>query len=453
MIAFLAVPITTRLIIPAEFGRASLFMTSISLLSMFITFGIQHAFIRDFYVVKDKNKLLVTSLLIPLIFSLVIILVGILFYQAFSIYLFGKTSFIAILFLVIAIPLSLILSFNLLLLRMEDKAVLYSVLLIIQQSIRVIFLVSFILYFKSYLGIIFAEFGTIFLVSLILLFINRDNRFSTQEFDFTLFKQLLRFGLPLVPASLIYLLFESYGKYSLRLWSNFTELGIFSIAFTINAVLNLLGTAFQTFWMPTGYRWYENNEDPEKFTKVGNMISVIMTTLGMSMILFRDVIGLILGAKYLPALKIIPFLVFIPLLFTLRYITFLGIFFKRRTELTNYADGFGLILAVVLGYVLIPKYGAMGAAISMCLSSITSFVIGTLISKALWHPLKIRNYFINIIILLCASFITLLLHNNFYLSITLVGLTIVLWLINWDSIRSGYPLVKSIIRKTTDMRN
>ena len=75
-----------------------------------------------------------------------------------------------------------------------------------------------------------------------------------------------------------------------------------------------------------------------------------------------------------------------------------------------------VIVSVLLNlggnYILIPRYGAEGAAISTCISYIVFFWGRTLLSRKVWFNFSIGKYFINILLLLGFGINMILLQNK-----------------------------------------
>ena len=135
-ISMLTVPVTTRLVLPEEFGKSSLFTLVQTIFLIAALFGLDQAFIR-YYNSKDfsKEAVLYNSFTLPLLLTIILGLVSLVFMKPISIWLYG--SYEKELMLLFP-PFLLALLFNryaYLILRMELRGKLYSLLNIIAQLI------------------------------------------------------------------------------------------------------------------------------------------------------------------------------------------------------------------------------------------------------------------------------------------------------------------------------
>ena len=245
------------------------------------------------------------------------------------------------------------------------------------------------------------------------IFLFCDKTFIKQKFVYSskIQKELLSFSLPLVPATLLGWVLNSFDKVGLRTWSDFSQLGLYSAAFKIVALLNIFQTIFTTTWTPVSYKWYEDGVAKEKFEKVSTIVLAGMVILFSFVIVFRDIIMLFLGAEYRNTAKIFVFLLFVPVLYTVSETTCLGIEFSKKTIYNLWLTIISVIINLLGNYLLIPKFGAEGAAITTCISYIVWFWLRTLFSRKLWLKFRLEKYMLNILLLLSFC-LNMLIWNN-----------------------------------------
>lgn len=403
-ISFLIVPLTTWLVSPSEFGKASMYTLVISLFSLVVFGGIDQAFVREYHETKDKSSLFMNSLSLPLFFSFLASIIVFFSWRFFSLLLFGAEDFFSAIMFVAAFPFTVLERFNLLTIRMEEKAKLYSLLTILRQLIRAPLLLLSLYYFRNFHGIILAE----ALAQIILPFFSgyaaRKSWNVFFPFDRKLIKELLRFGLPLLPATILMWLFNGMATMSLRYWSTFEEIGLYSSAFKLISVLNIFNGAFSLFWVPTAYRWYKEGVDSQKFDRVGNILCVFMTFVGFVIILSRKVIIHLLSPEYAKSADIMPFLIFIPVMYAISEVTVLGINFSKKTEFHILISLISLSANSLSNYIFVPRIGAQGAAISMGISYIVFFWARTFFSYRAWKKMNLSGYAANISLLVVFAF-------------------------------------------------
>ena len=122
IIGFFTVPVTTWFIMPDEFGKASMYALASTFLAMVIFMGMDQAFAREFHARTDKKSLYFNAVLIPLVLSVIAGFFIIVFYKPFSMLLYASVQLDAMIMLAVSLPVSVFYRFNLLLIRMQERA-------------------------------------------------------------------------------------------------------------------------------------------------------------------------------------------------------------------------------------------------------------------------------------------------------------------------------------------
>ncbi|HFD1616019.1 TPA: polysaccharide biosynthesis protein, partial [Enterococcus faecium] len=144
-IALVTVPVTTFFISPGEFGKASMFTLVQTLMVSIIYLGIDQAYTKEFHYVKDKRLLFQNALITPLVFASSIAVLLIIMRKNFSQLLFEDTSYTNVsLFFGLMLIFSVIERFILLHIRMQEKALEYSLFTILLKSFILIFTIFII---------------------------------------------------------------------------------------------------------------------------------------------------------------------------------------------------------------------------------------------------------------------------------------------------------------------
>jgi len=380
-------PIITRIIIPTEFGKFSMFNTITNLCLLIITVGIDQAFVRFFNEEKEENRtqLLVRSVRMPLIINMFFSVAILMLYKPISMFIIGEYSILIVLMIIVQNTFNILGRFLLLYIRMNQKAKIYSFL---QVCGKIVYILSVVLLVKlfdnDYRTLVISIILSNIVITLIAIAINK-NQWKTIKLNSNLntkMGEMIKFGFPLVFATAITWIFQSIDKVFIGKFSGYTELGIYSAAFSIIALLNTLQTTFTTFWIPVAYERYKNNpEDKQFFSKVNSIITVVMMFMAITIILFKDILVFLLGRKYRGASMIFPFLVFMPMMYTISETTVLGISFAKKTKHNIVIAIVSAFTNVIGNIILVPGLGAKGAAISTGISYIIFFIMRTIFSK------------------------------------------------------------------------
>lgn len=387
LIGLVTTMLSTRLLSPEDFGKASMFILAVNVLMIFIIFGTDQAFVRFFYeeAIDLRGKLLLNAMKFPLIILGTVLLLLLVFRNKIMIFLFDEVNIVVFVILVISVIFQVIYRFSLLVIRMQQKGHLYSLMEILNKSFNLVFLIIFFyLIGQQYEILIFSTGLTLIILSVTSIFIEKNfwNSFKKVKTSVKHSQlDIFQFSYPLVLTTLIVWLFQSFDKIAIRHWSDFEELGLYSAAFRIVALLTVVQATFSTFWAPVCYEHFEKYpNDKDFFSKTSKLLGFVMFMIAIVTILFKDIIVLLLGPEYSEAAIIMPFLIFMPMMYTMSETTVIGINFYKKTKWHILIASSACIANIMGNFILVPSFGAPGAAISTGLSYVLFFVLRTHIS-------------------------------------------------------------------------
>ena len=433
VISVVTVPIVTRILSPEQYGKASMFTLATSVISTIILMGCEQSFVRFFYEekIESRTKLLYRCLKIPMIISCILAIIVFFLRENISMELFNEYSLKVVILLIIQSIFMALNAFALLVIRMQQKGNKYSTLIVINKLTNFIIIISLVNIFNNnYMLIIIAAVISNFVVTLCAIVF---------EFKFWSFKNdknlelknstnnIIKFAIPLMFTFLINWLFQSIDKISIKYWTNYEELGMYTSAFTLVGLLNVIQNSFTTFWTPVTFERYEQNSNDTKFfEKINKLVSYVMLLIAILLILFKDIIILILGSKYKNAVFVMPFLVFMPVMYTISETTQIGINFSKNSKYHVLVAVASLIVDIIGMYILVPFLGARGAAISTGIAYIVFFTMRTFLSLKFYkinYSLK-KFYFSTLLIAFYAFYATFSSINLIYILIGIAELII-----------------------------
>lgn len=453
IIGFVTVPLTTYFLFPEELGKASMYTTSVEILSSFVYLGLANSHAREYKVAKDKSQLLLNCVMPPLLIAAIIAFISIILRSQISVLLFGEYSLFGMILFSVTMPIRVFERFSASVIRMEERAKLYSFHQILQKSVSFILLLCFFLFLTpTYHAVLLSSIGSIFINSISQIFFMKNiwKNALKSKLNKELLKKILAFGLPLIPAAALIWVFNSADKIVLRKFSNFQEIGFYSGAFKIIALLNVFKKSFINFWIPTSYRWYETNESIEKFQKVSDYLMSIFITLSGLAIVSKGIIFKILSEKYLPSANVFPFLLFIPIVATVSGTTMVGIQFKRKTHYEIYSALIVALFNITGNIILVPKLGAVGAAISTGISYIIFFYMRSIMSNKVWLKIKLYRHTVNIILL--TTLATLSILPNIHILFELLCMFIIIGF-NFKILLNIFKIALKAIKKKVENGN
>ncbi len=393
LLGFISSPLNTRLFTPEEFGKFSMFNLFSSVLAAIILMGLDQAFVRYFYEEEESKrpKLLFETLKIPLITCTIVGLLTIIFSKDILIGLFGDFSFRLLIIIIINNYFLLLVRYVQLVVRMQQRGKVFSILQVFQKIITIILIVLLFLVFENdFMVLIYASVFSNF--ALILLGVYLERKFWFKEKKYIKIsssnKEMFKYGFPLIFTFLITWLFQSADRLFIKHYQDYSELGIYAAAFSIVALLNAAQSAFTMFWVPVAYERYSKNPKDKKFFQtISKIVAFAMFFCSISLILFKDIVILILGSDYRMASFIMPFLIFMPVMYTISETTVMGINFAKKSKYHIFIALSCAILNILGNLFLVPSLGAKGAAISTGISYILFFTLRTFISMR-FYPNK-----------------------------------------------------------------
>ena len=431
LLGILTVPILTWSFSPDDMGRFSVLQIIMSFSSILFTLGLDQSYVRDYHESSDRAALLKTVLLPPIVFFLLFVLI-----------FFNNIEFLAYKFYQIksstlawatvgCILLTILLRYLSLIIRMQERGLLYSVSQITPKLLLLLFI--FMIYMfdwrdnSFYILIVIQLFSLLLIFLIFLFFIKKDFILALKsKIDFNLFKRLLVFGFPLVISGLVFWLMQSLSRIVLLDFSTLTELGIFGVATSVAAGFSILTSIFNTIWVPIIYKLVKDNKGVKQVEKISKYIALIIAIIIFFVGLMMPIIPKFLPVSYSGIEYIILLCIMQPLLYTLSEATSVGILIERKTNYAVLISFLSMIINFLLLIKLVPHYGALGAAISVVISFGFYLILRTEFSVFLWMDFeRFKMYlsvFLSIVFVISSAFFSLK-----YLYVVLGSLVLVIF--------------------------
>ena len=407
VLGLVQLPLTTRILATEEYGKTTMFTTAVTVIYIFAILGLDQAYIRYYYREGVNRKTLFFQCLIPP-FILIIILASVycVFSGLFNEFLFGETGISVIIPVVVYTVTSVFERFLFLNIRMDQNGVLYSNLNILSKVLNLSFIILFAwMYGSDFRVVMYAMSGSLFTVTLICavryLFVTGKDKVTRHAISQ---RELLRYGIPFIPMLLMEWLLSSMDKWSIKIFNDFSETGIYGSAMQIMTIILTVKITFVAFWTPVAMEKYESSSEEECRVFFGNMfdrVQFLCMCAAFMLTAFRGVIVLILGKDYREAVSIIPFLTLMPILSILFEMTGQGVKFTGKIKYFNYASLAAIICNLIGNTLLVPRFKGVGAALATAITYMVYFAIGTYFAVKC-YPVRYRmKEFIISMILYC----------------------------------------------------
>jgi O-antigen/teichoic acid export membrane protein len=215
--------------------------------------------------------------------------------------------------------------------------------------------------------------------------------FLRQAVSMQLVKKLVKFGYPFIHVGLAFWLFGSMDRYMLSYMSSVEEVGIYSVSFRFASLLTFVSGAFGQAWSPVAFKVRQDH--PELYRKLyGDVLLVlffVMLSIGSFVGLFAgEAMGILMPDTYSPSVVPLIILCFGVALQATQQVTAVGISIEEKTYLFARLSWLTAGANFILNLVLIPKFGAAGAALATLLSYLLLTSIYFYFTQKL-HPMKV----------------------------------------------------------------
>ena len=266
---------------PAEdIGRIVLLQTVSSLTILILGLGLDQAYIREYYAAKDKASLFKSISLSPFVLTTVVILAMLVWNTAWPADLIfdlpDKT--LGLLFLIFLLT-GLFARFLSLILRMQEKAVAFSLSQLTPKFLILVLVLLFVIsrFPTDTASLVFAYTAAQILTVTVLIYQTRTDLAAAirSPWSAKLHKIGLQYGLPLAFGNLAYWGLTSIDRFVLKEMASLEQLGIYSMAVSFGAVALIFQSVFSTIWAPLVFKWVEDNTNLDK---IGG-ITLSMTAL------------------------------------------------------------------------------------------------------------------------------------------------------------------------------
>lgn len=378
-ISIFSLPIYTRLLTPTDFGISLIFVMLGKIIVGFVTFNLHFSTYRYFFELKAKIQEFKTLNSTNLMFLFVIFFLSLLF-SFFSFPLYDSFLFELKLnrdFVLMSISsgfLDYFILYFTTLLTAELKSLQFAGITIINVILNTLFSIYFITeYNLTYMGRVY---GIIFsqLIVLLVLLVMCKHTFSF-SFSFANLKKSIKLTAPMIPQMGLGLSQNYLDKTMLSYSKGAAALGNYSLGINFATVLKTIMDAVEKAWSPFFFRKGLENTPESKMEIVENFFSLafLYMILGLGIIYFSEEAIRILTTKaYFSAMYIVPVYVYFYLFAIFGYLSNAQLTISEKIKFILPGAFASAIANIILNFILIRKFGSIGAAISVAISGLIS---------------------------------------------------------------------------------
>jgi len=368
------VPVYARKLPAGEFGVLSLLTITLTLITLVLKFGLNHAFFRHYYETdNDAHRRKIVGSTFVFLFVSSAAATALLWKIApqMSAVVFrgdqSRASLIQLVFVITFFEVITLIPDSIL--RAKFKSAEYSALNIAAFLFQVVLITYLVIGVGANVRnvLIGRLAGAVFEALLFYTMVNRDLSLS---FSISELRAMLAFGAPLIFGQISFQLFLIIDRFFVERYSTPRELGAYSMANTLVSVITILVTVpFSQVW--TVMRFSVMNEEgaDEYYSRVLTYIIFVSMFLALCVSAVAGDGLLLYGLKsYWAAPTVIPLLGLAMVLDCASRVLNIGITLKKRTIFAPVVIIISLAINIALNFLLIPRYGIVGATVSTLMS-------------------------------------------------------------------------------------
>ena len=384
MFSFLLVPLYTNLLPKEEYGKVSIIFAYMIFFNVILAYGMETSFFRFYNNETDKKAVVETTTVsvfwstILFLFPALIFRNALAFFSGIDVQYITFTIWILVLDALVIVPFSK--------LRAFQKPMVYAVIkignVVVNLSLNLFFLIYLPKIAESnpsdFLSSLYAEnfqIGYIFvaniIASLLTFVVLSPDYFSLKwHFNFSLWKRMMKYGLPILVAGIAFAINEQFDKILLGklLPANIADaqVGVYSACYKLGLFMVLYRTAYTLGIEPFFFSHASNENAPQTYATITKYFVIFGSFILLTVIVFADIFKyfMIRDSSYWEAMKVVPLIILAN--FFLGIYTNLSVWYKLidKTHIGAYISIVGAIVTIVLNLLLIPSMSYYGSAIA-----------------------------------------------------------------------------------------
>ncbi len=381
LVGFILIPIYVKYFSTSTYGVLGLLEVTGIALSSILGLALSQALYRWYWdedYATQKKSVFSTVFLFLSVFLIFIVFVAFFSSSIISNAVLGDTNFRDLVFLVIvASSVQILMQVVSTLIQLQQKALLFTLsnisILLIQLGLTIYFIVYMNL---GLMGIYYAQIISLCAYFLIVSKFLYNN--LTIKLEFGLLKLMLLYSSPLLISNVAALVISTSDRYFIRIFGTLGNLGVYQFGYKIVNTLSVLVIA--SAQMAIFPLMFKKMNDPDAKRFYSKMMTYF--TFGvMFFVLFLNFYGLeiikVLAKKqeYWASFNIIPFISLGIIFAMLRDLNTIPLQIVKKSALISKIVISSAVFSFLINWLIIPKYGSMGAAVSFVISQFSYLLL------------------------------------------------------------------------------
>lgn len=400
LIGLITVPFIAWFYSSEDVARVAMLQTVLSLCVILATLGLDQSYIREVYDSKNKEKLFLNCFF-PGLLICITIAIFFLCFDMYSVMFDLNNTGVAVYTIILSIGVEFFNRFISVVLRMDGRSVVYSFVTIFPKMVFLAAVFSFsILDEAEFHSIVYSYFIAHAISFVIGLYVYKGflNQATKENIDWIQIRPLFRYGTPLLLSGVCFWGITGLDRIMLKEMSELKQLAYFSTAFNFAAAGFVLQAVFSVVWAPIVYKWATEESCFENVEKTLKHVFLAVSFIYCGAGVFSPVVIFILPEEYSIVPSLIVCCMAYPLMYTLSEVTSIGINITKKTKWNIVVTVISLAINFFANYILIPLWGAVGAAIATCLTFYMYMILRSFVSNLIWRKMRLLSYYIALLL-------------------------------------------------------
>lgn len=279
-----------------------------------------------------------------------------------------------------------LLTIPLTMLRLKEKPGLYSTIATLSLLINLLFQLYFLVFLNYGFEYIFISkiIAPLLLIIVLVPFLIRN---LSPHFSKILFKDILKFSVPLMLASLLAILLNTVDRFVQTGFLSKDDIAVYTVGYSIGSLTNFfIVSPFALAFNVISWKKLDDSNAERFFTKSATYLYLVMIMFSILISFFiPEAIRIFIRNPFLwNSVYIIRIILLSNCIAALYYVSIQSYYFKKRTDLIFWIFLICLTFKILANYLMIPLYGINGSAYLSVISYTLLICLSYLVSRNLY---------------------------------------------------------------------
>ena len=225
-------------------------------------------------------------------------------------------------------------------------------------------------------------------------------------FSMALLRKALGFGLPRVPHSVAQQVMSGADRYFLNAYASTAEVGIYGMGSAFGLALRYFVSSFELAWTPFFLSVMHEPDARQIYRVISTYVVAVLVLLVAGLAaLAPDVVALFTTKAFHDGARVTPWIALAVMFQGLYIVGSIGLVITKRTTRYPIAPGIACGVSLLANWLLVPRYGMMGAAYASVLAYATLAGVTSMFS---WREYPIPYEWMRLIRIALAGVLSLL---------------------------------------------